>query len=742
MPVGYQFPGQRGPAVVIAEGSGRPQPGAVIEVNNLDGSLATLYADRLRGAPAANPVTADGDGKFFYYAEPAQYDEIVTIGAVVNAPQRVSVRPDPAEQDADLVALQNELDAHETGGSGAHAASGVSVVPTGSIAATNVQAALAELDAELDAEAATRASADALLIPLTQKGAADGVATLGPDGKLPSAQVPALAIGETSAATSQAAMLALTAQRGDVAVRTDLDPDGVFILIADDPTVLANWVQITTPGTVTSVNGQPGPAVVLPSDGATDTASLRTLGTGAAQALPGDYPVVTRNTLVVNVRNYGAVGDGVADDTVAVQAALAALPNNKGILYFPPGTYGIGSAIQTTTPGITVRGAGLFATRIVALAGFVGNLLTIGGQFSTVEDITLDGAGLATDILKITNNRVLCRHLYITGATGSGLILEGTVTVPAHGNHFTDVLVLGCTAYGVNIKGSFVYDQQFEQLWVGTSGVGVRVEGSNSFFSNLHVWGCGSVGVEIRALSCRFANVHIETNTGSGVTVFNAARTVIHGGHIWKNGSVGINITGSADRCQFVGLNVRENGGSGIAAANANHLQVVGCIFHDDQATKTQSRPVTTTGTSDFAAIVGCSIRAADHLTGGVSLVGTNNALAGNTTGDSHVLGNIEIEGALDHDGTTAGFYGVAPVARPGAYTQTYATADRTLAAYTSDPESTAYSTPAALLIEAARLADLNQLRAAYETLRVFTEDAVQMLNSVVDDLQANGLLQ
>ena len=40
-----------------------------------------------------------------------------------------------------------------------------------------------------------------------------------------------------------------------------------------------------------------------------------------------------------------------------------------------------------------------------------------------------------------------------------------------------------------------------------------------------------------------------------------------------------------------------------------------------------------------------------------------------------------------------------------------------------------------------AKLADLNALRTAYENLRAFTEDAVQLLNYAVDKLQANGLL-
>jgi hypothetical protein len=99
---------------------------------------------------------------------------------------------------------------------------------------------------------------------------------------------------------------------------------------------------------------------------------------------------------------------------------------------------------------------------------------------------------------------------------------------------------------------------------------------------------------------------------------------------------------------------------------------------------------------------------------------------------------SLEIDGALDHDGTTAGFFGTAPITKPSAYTQTYATADKTLAAYTPDAESAAYT---GALDGEAKLADLNALRVAYENLRAFTEDLAQHHNSLLDDLQALGLV-
>lgn len=97
----------------------------------------------------------------------------------------------------------------------------------------------------------------AAALPAAQKGAANGVATLGADSKIPQAQLPDITITSTQVVASQAAMLALTAQTGDVAVRTDVNKS--FILAGTDPTLLASWQELLTPtDSVLSVDGRTG----------------------------------------------------------------------------------------------------------------------------------------------------------------------------------------------------------------------------------------------------------------------------------------------------------------------------------------------------------------------------------------------------------------------------------------------------------------------------------------------------
>ncbi|ELY4600370.1 hypothetical protein SM003_003003 [Cronobacter malonaticus] len=70
----------------------------------------------------------------------------------------------------------------------------------------------------------------------------DDVAILDPEGKIPVSMIPAIAITQPFVVSSQAAMLALDAQVGDVAKRTDKGFS--FILSAEPASTLSNWVQL------------------------------------------------------------------------------------------------------------------------------------------------------------------------------------------------------------------------------------------------------------------------------------------------------------------------------------------------------------------------------------------------------------------------------------------------------------------------------------------------------------------
>lgn len=141
-----------------------------------------------------------------------------------------------------------------------------------------------EVTTAVGVETARATAAEALAIPLTQKAAVSGVASLDSGGKVPSVQLPAVAITDAFVVASQAAMLALSAERGDVAIRTDLSKS--FILATDSPGTLADWKELLAPaGAVSSVNTRTGAVTGLAEQTSLDAETTRaTAAEAAAQA--------------------------------------------------------------------------------------------------------------------------------------------------------------------------------------------------------------------------------------------------------------------------------------------------------------------------------------------------------------------------------------------------------------------------------------------------------------------------
>lgn len=107
------------------------------------------------------------------------------------------------------------------------------------------------------------------------------IPVLDASGKLSSVVLPPVAITDTFIVSSQAEMLALDAQVGDIAVRTDLNK--TFILKTAPANILANWIELATPtDTVLSVNGKTG-TVVLSADDISMTGYV----------MPGSYTPIT-----------------------------------------------------------------------------------------------------------------------------------------------------------------------------------------------------------------------------------------------------------------------------------------------------------------------------------------------------------------------------------------------------------------------------------------------------------------
>ncbi|MBC8008911.1 MAG: putative Ig domain-containing protein [Burkholderiales bacterium] len=91
-------------------------------------------------------------------------------------------------------------------------------------------------------------------------------------------------------------------------------------------------------------------------------------GVGVTGGIPDvNDPAVRATYTVFNVTTYGAMGNGVADDDVAVAAAAAAARAhangvNKSILYFPAGTYLLSNPIEYSQNNVVIDGDGPAST--------------------------------------------------------------------------------------------------------------------------------------------------------------------------------------------------------------------------------------------------------------------------------------------------------------------------------------------------------------------------------------------
>jgi hypothetical protein len=195
-------------------------------------------------------------------------------------------------------------------------------------------------------------------------------------------------------------------------------------------------------------------------------------GTGAVQRTA---QAKMRET--VSVKDFGAVGDGVADDTAAIQAAIAALPATDGALYFPAGTYRI-------TVGITVTKAG---TRIFGDGAKVVQTGTLQQGFNVTADrVQLDniwlynnrggsdwsGAGYTNAIgIYIGANYVKVRNCRIENWGSIGIRFGAS----GAGSEVTGCDIIGIGAAGGLVAGSN-YSTGIEVLSTGVgTGSGVRI---------------------------------------------------------------------------------------------------------------------------------------------------------------------------------------------------------------------------------------------------------------------------
>lgn len=151
-------------------------------------------------------------------------------------------------------------------------------------------------------------------------------------------------------------------------------------------------------------------------------------GTGGTTAAAARTALDVQRTIAVNILDHGALGDGVADDTAAIVAAIAAAKVGPGAVYFPRGKY------RVTAGGIAVDK--------VALIG-CGVMPTGTGYDEDTSCILLDGTGDSPFVLQ-TGWRIEGLTFFWPDQDGTAAV---PITYPAlfAGTYVVNGLAQNCT---------------------------------------------------------------------------------------------------------------------------------------------------------------------------------------------------------------------------------------------------------------------------------------------------------
>lgn len=317
----------------------------------------------------------------------------------------------------------------------------------------------------------------------------------------------------------------------------------------------------------------------------------------------------------VNVLDFGAVGDGIANDTSAINTALASAANIQ--LYFPPGTYkhtGI-SCTTATTVSIVGEGATLFLangsnTKCVYIENansFTMTGMTVDGNQAnqTITGTRLNGCGVQTQaVLNVTIQNNTIKNV----STGASIVIGSADPFAASTTTETALVSNNVIRNSGFIGAPFTCDGIYCQLdnakisdniiFTGTD-FGVALEyskGSTVCRNTVYATevGLGGVGVDSCVFSdntinsCLFRGIFFDTANQPVTAPWISRRTVISGNVI--NGVGGsalggdkmcIQVSYAATDVNFVISNNCTTGGDYGLNLGANNITVTGNVFKD-----------------------------------------------------------------------------------------------------------------------------------------------------------------
>lgn len=302
----------------------------------------------------------------------------------------------------------------------------------------------------------------------------------------------------------------------------------------------------------------------------------------------------------VSVKDFGAIGDGVADDTAAIQAAVDHVNSlGGGVVLFPSGTYGVSAAGYYT--GVQLKTGvylSLYGAKIKALSanqpGYrlinieqVSNCGVFGGEIQgdrATNTATGEWGHCLHMILNCTN--ITVKDVRVRDGFGDGIYI---------GRQCSDVHVLNCTVtnnrrnnISVVTASNVVIDSCDISYANGTlPECGIDIEpnagdlpSSNIVITNCNIFGNNKDGIGYPAPpptplieSSVVSNCHIYNNGRHGILASYVKVLEVSNCVIRNNGGDGIfDSAALATLLNFNGNAIYDNAGSGIFGFSSNTI--------------------------------------------------------------------------------------------------------------------------------------------------------------------------
>jgi hypothetical protein len=243
----------------------------------------------------------------------------------------------------------------------------------------------------------------------------------------------------------------------------------------------------------------------------------------------------------VDVRAFGAKGDGVTDDTAAIQAALDAVPTGGAEVVIPPGTYLVsnklkiksGTWLHGSGPSSIIKATATFPSDTDLPLGFQNPVMlrnsdyVLGNVDIVVSDLAIDATATdsSTLICLFLRNTDRCKVVRVhTRGGGDGIALTNS----------RDWEVVGCVAREHRNAGLDCWENCERGAFIGNHVVGT---------SSLHAYGILATGLTIENLSGTTRQIAIIGNHIVGV----------NDNGVWLQGGVMEGQVGSCLDCVVIG---------------------------------------------------------------------------------------------------------------------------------------------------------------------------------------------